>query len=213
MQNIVRPTAKRTTDGYEALPSRKRLVKRMKRLAMSFAGKGCAPDDDKDEPPQENSTIVTKVEMKWGFCVIDQQTDRHNALLAAMIRGQLSLKQSTKPATKVDYCALVFDEISSRIKNLASSDGKVPLIQVLEKIRTHLQLYLNSFRKCPRASKNILRVMVGVDLLLYFSFITVVLLIFVFAAWLGPCNAQSRVRASVVAFPVRDWERDNEIYE
>jgi hypothetical protein len=169
----------------------------MKRLAMSFAGKGCAPDDDKDEPPQENSTIVTKVEMKWGFCVIDQQTDRHNALLAAMIRGQLSLKQSTKPATKVDYCALVFDEISSRIKNLASSDGKVPLIQVLEKIRTHLQLYLNSFRKCPRASKNILRVMVGVDLLLYFSFITVVLLIFVFAAWLGPCNAQSRVRASV----------------
>ena len=130
---------------------------------MSFACKGCAPDDDKDEPPQENPTIVTKVDTKWGFCVIDQQTDHHNALLTAMIRGQLSLKQSTKPATKVDYCVLIFDEISARVNDLASSDGKGPLIQVLEKIRTHLHLYLNSFRKCPRASKNILRVMVGVE--------------------------------------------------
>lgn len=203
LQNIVRPAAEKATDECEALPSRKRLIKRMKKLALSFAGNGSAPDDDKDEALQANPNIVTKVETKYGFCVINQQTDRHNALLAAMLRGQLSLKQSTKPATKIKYSVLVFDEISARINDLARSDENGPLIQTLEKIRKDLQLYLNTFRKLPRASKNILRVMVSVRTcyqvyvlqetkrLIYY------LLISVFAAWLGPCNAQSRVRASV----------------
>jgi len=203
LQNIVRPAAEKATDECEALPSRKRLIKRMKKLALSFAGNESAPDDDKDEALQANPNIVTKVETKYGFCVINQQTDRHNALLAAMLRGQLSLKQSTKPATKIKYSVLVFDEISARINDLARSDENGPLIQTLEKIRKDLQLYLNTFRKLPRASKNILRVMVSVRTcyqvyvlqetkrLIYY------LLISVFAAWLGPCNAQSRVRASV----------------
>jgi hypothetical protein len=203
LQNIVRPAAEKATDECEALPSRKRLIKRMKKLALSFAGNESAPDDDKDEALQANPNIVTKVETKYGFCVINQQTDRHNALLAAMLRGQLSLKQSTKPATKIKYSVLVFDEISARINDLARSDENGPLIQTLEKIRKDLQLYLNTFRKLPRASKNILRVMVSVRTcyqvyvlqetkrLIYY------LLIYVFAAWLGPCNAQSRVRASV----------------
>ena len=163
LQNIVRPAANKAKDECEALPSRKRLIKRMKKLALSFAGDGSAPDDDKDEPPQANPTIVTKVETKYGFCVINQQTDRHNALLAAMLRGQLSLKQSTKPVTKINYSVLIFDEISARINDLARSDGNGPLIQTLEKIRKDLQLYLNTFRRFPRASKNILRVMVSVE--------------------------------------------------
>ena len=209
MQNIVRPAAEKATDEYEALPSRKRLIKRMKKLALSFAGNGSAPDDDKDDALQANPNIVTKVETKYGFCVINQN-DRHNALLAAMLRGQLSLKQSTKPATKIKYSVLVFDEISARINDLARSDENGPLIQTSEKIRKDLQLYLNTFKKLPRASKNILRVMVSVEtcykvyvlhetkrLIYYLCSICVLLLISVFAAWLGPCNAQSRVRASV----------------
>jgi hypothetical protein len=163
LQKIVRPAVKKATEECEELPSRKRLLKRMKKLAMSFAGKGNGPDDDKEEFSQDNKNKVSKVETNYGFSVINQETDRHNALLAAMIRGLLSLKRATKVATTIEYSALIFDEIDARIADLARSDEGGLLIQAFEKIRTNLHLYLNTLRKCPRASKNILRVMVSTD--------------------------------------------------
>ncbi len=166
LQKIVRPAVKKATEVCEELPSRKRLLRRMKKLAMSFAGKGSGPDDDKNESPQDSpKTVSKKVETKHGFCVIDQQTDRQNSLLAAMIRGQLSFKRATKVATIMEYSVLIFDEIDARIE----SDEEGLMIQVLEKTRTDLQLYLNTFRKCPRASKNILRVMVSVEMCCIFD--------------------------------------------
>lgn len=166
LRKIVTPAVKKSTDECEGLPSRKRLLRRVKKLAMSFAGKGSGPGEDKDESPQDSpQKISKKVEMKHGFFVIDQQTDRHNSLLAAMIRGQLLLKRATKVATIIEYSTLIFDEIDARIEALTRSDDEdLMMIQVLEKTRTDLQLYLNTFRKCPRASKNILRVMVSVEM-------------------------------------------------
>ena len=55
LKKILKPSSGRSTEN-EQLPSKKKLQKRMKRLAASFIGKGDTPDGDgKDEPPKENS--------------------------------------------------------------------------------------------------------------------------------------------------------------
>jgi len=138
-------------DECEALPSRKRLIKRLKRLAMSFAGVGSS-----DEHP-----LKTVEKQKYGFYVIDL-SDRHNALLYAVIKVQLFLKQSVKPATKVKQSEQIFHEVDARIKDLARSDGCHPMIQSLEQIKKDVTTYVKTFKKSPRASKNILRVIVSV---------------------------------------------------
>jgi hypothetical protein len=138
-------------DECEALPSRKRLFKRLKRLAMSFAGVGSS-----DEHP-----LKTVEKQKYGFYVIDL-SDRHNALLYAVIKVQLFLKQSVKPATKVKQSEQIFHEVDARIKDLARSDGCHPMIQSLEQIKKDVTTYVKTFKKSPRASKNILRVIVSV---------------------------------------------------
>lgn len=136
----------------ETLPSKKRLIKRLKRLAMSFAGVGSSSDE---HPPK------TVEKQKYGFCVIDL-SDRHNALLSAVIKVQLFLKQSVKPVAKVKQSELIFHEVDARIKDLARSDGSHPMIQSLEQIKKDVKTYVKTFRKSPRASKNILRAIVSV---------------------------------------------------
>lgn len=145
----------------EALPTRKKLLKRIKRLAMSFTGKVSSPEEEKDDSPQDNSASDTKVEFKsHGFHLIDQR-DCHNILLFEMIRGQLMLKQATKMSTLKYYTSLILDEIDARVKDLAKSDENDALIKVLKKTKEDIQLYSNTCRKSARASKNILRVMLG----------------------------------------------------
>lgn len=136
----------------------------MRKLALSFAGKGAAPEEEKEETPQgDNSGDTKAVEPKdYGFHVIDQ-SDRHNILLAEMIRGQLALKQAAKVSTVKYSTGLIFREIDSRIKDLAKSDGNDTSVEVFKKTKKDIQLYENTCKKVARASKNILRVMVSVD--------------------------------------------------
>ena len=163
LKNILKPEVEKAADHCEALPSRKKLVKRMKRLAASFLGNGGTLEDDKDESAQDNSGD-TKSESKknFGFYVIDQ-TDRNNTLVISMIKGQLSLKQSTKAADCRAYAELIFNEIDARIDDLAKSDGNNSLIQEWKKTKEDVQVYLNNAKKGARAAKNILRVIVSVD--------------------------------------------------
>ena len=162
LKNILKPEVEKAADHCEALPSRKKLVKRMKRLAASFIGNGGTLEDDKDESTQDNSGD-TKSESKksYGFHVIDQ-TDRNNILVISMIKGQLSLKQSTKAADCRAYAELIFNEIDARIEDLAKSDGNNSLIQEWNNTKEDVQVYLNNAKKGARAAKNILRVIVSV---------------------------------------------------
>lgn len=140
-------------------------MRRMRKLGAKFIGKG--DDDEKEDSTQEKSSANdTKEEAEesknYGFYVIDQ-TDRHNIILAAMIRGLLSLKNSTKVATIKAYTDLIFNEIDARIKDLANSEGNDELIQSFKKMKKDIKVYLNTNKKAARASKNILRVMLGSD--------------------------------------------------
>ena len=162
LKNILKPEVEKAADHCEALPSRKKLVKRMKRLAASFIGNGGTVEDDKDESTQDNSGDTKSEFMKsYGFHVIDQ-TDRNNILVISMIKGQLSLKQSTKAADCRAYAELIFNEIDARIEDLAKSDGNNSLIQEWKNTKEDVQVYLNNAKKGARAAKNILRVIVSV---------------------------------------------------
>jgi len=132
---------------------------------MSFNGKGaCDPEEEKEESPQDvTASEPNKAESKsYGFYVIDQ-TNRHNILLAEMIRGQLMLKRSSKVLTIKQYSGLILDEIETRVKDLAKTDGNISSIKVLKKTKKDFLLYLNTCKKTNRAAKNILRVMIGND--------------------------------------------------
>ena len=143
----------------------------MKRLAASFIGNGGTVEDDKDESTQDNSGDTKSEFMKsYGFHVIDQ-TDRNNILVISMIKGQLSLKQSTKAADCRAYAEIISNEIDARIEDLAKSDGNDSLIQEWKNTKEDVQVYLNNAKKGARAAKNILRVIVSVvkEVVLLFS--------------------------------------------
>ena len=109
-------------------------------------------EDDKDESTQDTSGD-TKSESKksYGFHVIDQ-TDRNNILVISMIKGQLSLKQSTKAADCRAYAELIFNEIDAPIEDLAKSDGNTSLIQEWKNTKEDVQVYLNNAKKGARAA-------------------------------------------------------------
>lgn len=185
------------TDECKPFPSRTRLIKRVNKLALLFARNGCDLDNNKDKLSLENQTDLTSADKKkYGFCVIDQ-ADYHNTLLAAMLKVQLSLKQGTKPTLIVNHSLLIFEEIDELSYNLACTDNKHPLILVLEKIKNDVQTYLNTIRRCPCVSKNILRAIVSVFLeiqgLIYLFFTTD----FIGPVGYGACNSKDRICASV----------------
>ncbi|KAL9182865.1 hypothetical protein ACHAXT_004144 [Thalassiosira profunda] len=161
LKKILRPPKAEAGDNCEDLPSQKALLKRIRRLGNAVIGKGSAPEEEKEET-QDNAEKNAKVEAKsYGYHVIDQ-SDRNNILLAEMIRGQLFTKQAVKIGIVKDYSALVVDEITA-LKDVAKAAEIDATVQALRKTKKDIQLYLNTFRKTPRASKNILRVMMGID--------------------------------------------------
>eukprot|EP00584_Thalassiosira_punctigera_P005019 CAMPEP_0172532664 /NCGR_PEP_ID=MMETSP1067-20121228/5630_1 /TAXON_ID=265564 ORGANISM="Thalassiosira punctigera, Strain Tpunct2005C2" /NCGR_SAMPLE_ID=MMETSP1067 /ASSEMBLY_ACC=CAM_ASM_000444 /LENGTH=2277 /DNA_ID=CAMNT_0013317209 /DNA_START=169 /DNA_END=7002 /DNA_ORIENTATION=+ len=164
LKKILRPTSKEA-DACEALPTRKKLIKRLRKIVTSFDGKeGTAPEEEKEDSPQDTSQSTTnKVEFK-GHCIhLIDQNDRHNILLAEMIRGQLMMKQATKVNMVKYYTTLIFDEIDARVRDLARTDGNESPTQALKKTRKDIQLYFNNRQRMSRAAKNILRVMIGIN--------------------------------------------------
>ena len=156
LQKVVMRAEKRA-DECEALPSRKKLLKRIKKIAMSFAG--AVPDGEKD-PLNDNSAIDNIITKKHGFCVIDQ-SKHQNILLAVMIHGLLVMKRAAKTHTVKSYAKSIFGEIDVRIEDLMETDESDPLIQVLEETKKGILLYSNNLQKHARAAKNVLRVMVS----------------------------------------------------
>jgi hypothetical protein len=191
LQKTLRP--EENTDACEALPSRKKLVKRIKNIAMSFAG--TVPDVDKDSL-HDNSDIGTKAK-KYGFCVIDQ-SNRHNILLAVMIQGLIIMKQAAKTITKKYYTKLIFDEINLRIEDLTNTNERDPLIQVLEECKKDIQLYLFTYQKQARAAKNVLRVLVSITSFVSLSptLISHILTQFL-VAWTRACSLKKSNGASI----------------
>ena len=92
LKEILKPKEDKSADDCEALPSRKKLVRRMRKLGAKFIGKG--DDEEKEESAQDKSSASdAKAEAEaeesknYGYYVIDQ-TDRHNILLVEMmVRG------------------------------------------------------------------------------------------------------------------------------
>lgn len=166
LKKILKPSSGESADKCEQLPSKKKLQKRMKRLAASFFGKGDTPDGDgKEDSAKEKSGDNMPEDSNnnnCGFHVIDQ-TDHDNILLSVMLKGQLSLKPAAKVNTVKAYTELVTNEINARIQDLVkSSDENDTLIQEWKKMKDDINiLYLNNIKKSARASKNILRAMVS----------------------------------------------------
>jgi hypothetical protein len=160
LQALLKPKKSKKEADCEELPPRKKLLKRARKIVLSFMGKDSGIEEDKEDAVSAKQE--EDVSANHGFCVLDQK-DRNNILLVEMIRGQLKLKQGTKSQKMKDYTALVFEELDQRLKILRSSNGNEAQIQELEKIRKNFQLYVDNSRKSPRAAKNVLRVMLGKD--------------------------------------------------
>lgn len=155
LQNALRNAEKRAGE-CESLPSRKKLLKRIKKIAMYLAGN--LPDGEKDS--FADNSACDHVTKKHGFCVIDQ-SQHPNALLAVMIQGLLFIKRAAKISTVKLYGNLVFGEINARLEDIRKVEESDPLIQVLEETKKGIKLYLIHQQKHARAAKNILRVMVS----------------------------------------------------
>eukprot|EP00986_Skeletonema_menzelii_P007190 scaffold2808_cov143-Skeletonema_menzelii.AAC.8 len=160
LKALLKPKKNKKQDECEDLPPRKKLLKRARKLVLSFMGKDGGFEDEKDDAPPENKD--GDVAPDHGFCVLDQ-TNRHNILLVEMIRGNLKLKQGTKSQKMKDYTTMIFEEIDQRTKDLENSDGSDAQKAELEGIRKNVKLYFEHSRKSPRAAKNVLRVMLGKD--------------------------------------------------
>ncbi len=161
LKGLLKPKKNKKQDDCEELPPRKKLLKRARKLVLSFMGKDGGFEDDKDDAPSGNQD-GDQVAPDHGFCVLDQ-ADRNNILLVEMIRGNLKVKQGTKAQKMKDYTTLIFDEIDQRLKDLDNADGNDAQIEELKRIRRNIQLYFEHSRKSPRAAKNVLRVMLGKD--------------------------------------------------
>ena len=156
LKSLLQPKKGKKEDDCEELPSRKKLLRRVKKLVQSFMGQDGGFDDDKDDSLSGQSVT------DHGFCVLDQ-IDRNNTLLVEMIKGNLKLKRVTKSQQMKDYTTLIFLEINRRIEDLGNSDESDTKIAELEQIRKNIQLYYDHSRKSTRAAKNVLRVMLGRD--------------------------------------------------
>lgn len=160
LKALLKPKKNKKQDECEELPPRKKLLRRGRKLVLSFMGKDGGFEDEKDDVPSGNQD--GDIAPDHGFCVLDQAY-RNNILLVEMIRGNLKVKQGTKSQKMKDYTTLIFDEIDQRLQDLGDSDRNVAQIKELERIRTNVQLYFEHSRKSPRAAKNVLRVMLGKD--------------------------------------------------
>lgn len=154
--------SKKGNEECEELPPRKKLLRRIRKLVLSFMGNDAGLDDDREDAPFGKQDEDTTVAPAHGFCVLDQG-DRNNILLVEMIRGNLKVKQGTKSQKMKDYTAFIFEEIDQRINDLGNLDRNDAQMKELEKIRKNIQLYSDHCRKSPRAAKNVLRVMLGKD--------------------------------------------------
>lgn len=161
LKALLKPKKNKKQDECEDLPPRKKLLKRARKLVLSFMGKDGGFEDDKDDAPTTGNQDGD-VAPDHGFCVLDQ-TNRNNILLVEMIRGNLKLKQGTKSQTMKDYTTMIFEEIDQRTKDLGNSEGSDAQKAELEGIRKNVKLYFEHSRKSPRAAKNVLRVMLGKD--------------------------------------------------
>lgn len=169
LKMILRP-AKKADNFCEDMPSRGKLGKRVRTIAALLSGKGDAPEEEeKDDSPQDNSAGDSKqaANKSHGFHVIDQ-SDRHNILLAEMMKGQLHLKQTTKVG-RVKLCvSLMKAEIDARITDVSGRlDENTASFGVLSSMKEHIDLYSNNVKRGGRAAKNVLRVMVRFCLSLF----------------------------------------------
>lgn len=159
LEEILRPSKGKGADKQD-LPSRKKLVKRCRRIANMLIGKVSSHDEEKDDAPEANAVDDVRKSTSHGFHVIDV-SDRHNILICEMIRGLLMLKSNTKADILKQSMSLVLDEISARVENLSDRDGNDDAVAVLKKMKKDIKLYSKTQAKSKRGAKNILRVMVS----------------------------------------------------
>ena len=162
LKKLLKPSADKAADECASLPSKRKLLKRIKRLAATFIGKGGTSEQEETEESQDTSNDLPGSNNNYGYQLIDQ-TDRHNILVYNMIHGLLSLNNKTKAEPVRAYTELVFNEINARIDDLNSgeSDDKASLVKEWKKTKEDIKIYLQKRGKEARVAKNILRVMVS----------------------------------------------------
>ena len=149
--------------GPEELPPRKDLLRRAKRIVMSFTDGTVGNDEEKDDAPEDKlgAASLNNGPTDHGFSVLDQDC-RENAFLAEMLRGLL--KSTTKHTVRAlqRLAALILIEIDARMEDIAKS-GDDAKLKEMAKMRKDVELYTDYFKTNSRSAKNILRVILGID--------------------------------------------------
>eukprot|EP00980_Cylindrotheca_fusiformis_P030318 scaffold24653_cov157-Cylindrotheca_fusiformis.AAC.2 len=142
------------------LPAKKDLVKRAKtvlRRTLSYREAGAEGNGGKKPDPSN-----TVGQTKYGYTVIDQG-DRCCILLAEMIRG-IVRGSSTKRANELNLMfAIAHEEASALHKMYSSDESTTSKAEEMQKVVRNIATAKKSLKLAAVPSKNILRVMLGLE--------------------------------------------------